>query len=88
MDSVSCATVAEEADRARNGIGASMDIDMRSRDGRRGRWNGLRQIVLGLAVIVVGAGFWSVAGSAVCRAQENPLGEVHTPAAAATAEDA
>ena len=75
---VSCATVVKEADRARNGIGASMDIDMRSRDGRRGRWNGSRQIVLGAALIVVGAGVWSMAGSVVCRAQENPLGEVHT----------
>jgi Ca-activated chloride channel homolog len=75
---VSCATVAEEADRARNGIGAIMDIDMRSTDGRRGRWNGSRQIVLGVALIVVGAGSWGMVGSVVCRAQENPLGEVHT----------
>ncbi len=75
FDSVSCATVAEEAGRARNGIGASMD--RRSRDGRRGRRNGSRQIVLG-AALIVGAGFWSMAVSAVCRAQENPLGEVHT----------
>jgi Ca-activated chloride channel homolog len=77
MGLVSCA-VAEEAGRARNGIGASMDIDRRSRDGRRGRWNGSRQIVLGVALIVVGVGSWSMAGSVVCRAQENPLGEVHT----------
>jgi Ca-activated chloride channel homolog len=78
MGPVSCATVAEETDRARNGIGAGMDINMRSRDGRRGRWNGSRQIMLGAALIVVGAGVWSIAGSVVCRAQENPLGEVHT----------
>jgi Ca-activated chloride channel homolog len=78
MGPVSSATAAEQADRPRNGIGASMDIDMRSRDGRLGRWNGSRRIVLGAALIVVGAGFWSAAGSVVCFAQENPLGEVHT----------
>ncbi|HSY70178.1 MAG TPA: VWA domain-containing protein [Edaphobacter sp.] len=78
MGPVGCATVVEEADRARNGIGAGMDIDMRSRDGRRRRWSGSRQIVLGVALIVVGAGSWSIVGGVVCQAQENPLGEVHT----------
>jgi Ca-activated chloride channel family protein len=53
---------------------------MRSEGGRQGRRNGLRQAVVGLAVMMVGAGLWGTAGSAVCRAQENPLGEVHTPA--------
>jgi Ca-activated chloride channel family protein len=56
----------------------TMDIDMQTNSGRRGRWNKGRQAVLGLAVILVGAGFWSTAGSVVCRAQENPLGTVHT----------
>jgi Ca-activated chloride channel family protein len=74
--SVGDAMEAEEAGRARNGIGA----DMRSKGGRQGRWNGLRQAVLGLAVMMVGAVVWGAAGSAICRAQENPLGEVHTPA--------
>ena len=78
MGPVGCATVVEEADRARNVIGAGMDIDMRSRDGRRRRWSGSRQIVLGVALIVVGAGSWSIVGGVVCQAQENPLGEVHT----------
>jgi len=54
-----------------------MDINMRSRDGRR--WSGLRRAVLGFAVMV-GAGLWSAVGSTICVAQENPLGEVHTPA--------
>ena len=40
----------------------------------------MRQAVLGLAVMMVGAAVWGVAGSAVCWAQENPLGNVHTPA--------
>ena len=78
MGPVGCATVVEEADWARNVIGAGMDIDMRSRDGRRRRWSGSRQIVLGVALIVVGAGSWSIVGGVVCQAQENPLGEVHT----------
>jgi Ca-activated chloride channel family protein len=34
--------------------------------------------VLGVALIVVGAGSWSIVGGVVCQAQENPLGEVHT----------
>ena len=53
---------------------------MRSEGGRQGRWNGLRRAVVGLAVMIVAAGLWGAAGSAVCWAQENPLGEVHTPA--------
>jgi Ca-activated chloride channel family protein len=69
-----------EDDKAQNGMGAVMDIDMRSRDGRRGCRAGWRQAVWGLAVVLAGAGLWGGAGSAVCRAQENPLGEVHTPA--------
>jgi Ca-activated chloride channel family protein len=69
-----------EDDKAENGMGAVMDIDMRSRDGRRGCRAGWRQAVWGLAVVLAGAGLWGAAGSAVCRAQENPLGEVHTPA--------
>ena len=40
----------------------------------------MRQAVLGLAVMMVGAVVWGAAGSAVCRAQENPLDNVHTPA--------
>jgi Ca-activated chloride channel family protein len=36
--------------------------------------------MLGLAVLLVGAVVWGAAGSAVCRAQENPLDNVHTPA--------
>ena len=51
---------------------------MQNKSGRRGSWNKGRHAVLGLAVILVGAGFWSTAGSVVCRAQENPLGTVHT----------
>ena len=47
-------------------------------DGQR-RWNGLRRAVLGVGV-VVGAVLWGAAGSAVCRGQENPLDNVHTPA--------
>ena len=62
----------------RNGIGASMDINMGSREGRRG--SGLRRLALGLAVMVVGAGLWGAAGSTLCVAQENPLSAVHTPA--------
>jgi Ca-activated chloride channel homolog len=61
-------------------MGAVMDIDMRSKDGRRGCRAGWRQAVWGLAVVLAGAGLWGAAGSVVCRAQENPLGEVHTPA--------
>jgi Ca-activated chloride channel homolog len=53
---------------------AGLDIDMRSRDARRGCWNGLRRVALGLAMIVACAG---VCGT-VCFAQENPLGDVHT----------
>src|SRR5271155_1785686 len=53
-----------------------MDIDMRNKGDRRGPWNGLRA-TLGLGVMMVGVVLWSVAGSAICRAQENPLGEVH-----------
>ena len=56
-----------------------MDIDMGSRDRRRGRWTRLRQTLLGLAIVVACAGFWNGVGS-VCAAQENPLGAVHTPA--------
>jgi Ca-activated chloride channel homolog len=52
---------------------------MRSEGSGQRRWNGLRQAVLGLAVMMVGAVVWGAAGGAVCRAQENPLGEVHTP---------
>src|SRR5712691_5601493 len=48
-------------------------------DGQR-RWNGLRRAVLGVGVVVVGAVLWGAAGSAVCRGQENPLDNVHTPA--------
>lgn len=55
-----------------------MDINVRNRGGRR--WNGLRQAVFGLAVMMVGAVLWGAAGGTVCAAQENPLGEVHTPA--------
>jgi Ca-activated chloride channel homolog len=54
-----------------------MDNDMRNKDGKRGCRNGSRQAVWGLALIVC-AGFWSVLGSVVVRAQENPLGTVHT----------
>ena len=61
-------------------MGAGMDIDMRSKGGRRERWAGWRQAVCGLAVVLAGAGLWGVAGSAACRAQENPLGQVATPA--------
>jgi Ca-activated chloride channel homolog len=53
---------------------AGMDIDMRSRDGRRGCWDGLQRVALVLAMIMVGAGLCGT----VCFAQENPLGEVHT----------
>jgi Ca-activated chloride channel family protein len=53
---------------------AGLDIDMRSRDGRRGSWAGLQRVALGLAMILVGAGLCGT----VCFAQENPLGEVHT----------
>jgi len=58
-----------------------MDINMRNRSGKHGRWNGLRQAVAGLAVMILGAALWGAAGSAVCRAQENPLDNVHTPTA-------
>src|SRR5271154_5301331 len=58
--------------------GASMHINMRSNEGRWVSWNWLRQGMVGLAVVMVGAVLWGAAGSAVCRAQENPLGEVHT----------
>jgi Ca-activated chloride channel family protein len=56
-----------------------MDSDMRNKGGKQRRWDRLRQVVVGLAVIVAGAGLWSVAGSTGCLAQENPLGVVHTP---------
>jgi Ca-activated chloride channel homolog len=52
-----------------------MDINVQSKDGSQGRWNGVRRAVVGLAVCAV---LWGVTGSAVCGAQENPLGEVHT----------
>jgi Ca-activated chloride channel family protein len=67
---------AEEARRARNGIGAKM----RSKGNRQGRWNGLRKAVLGVGVVMVGAVLWGMAGNAVCWGQENPLDNVHTPA--------
>ena len=51
---------------------------MRSKGGRQQRWNAVRQAVLGLAVVMTGAVLWGAAGAASCRAQENPLGEVHT----------
>ena len=35
--------------------------------------------MLGLAVMMVSAVLWGAAGGAVCRAQENPLSNVHTP---------
>src|SRR5271155_4126618 len=69
-----------KTDRAWNGIGAGLDIDMRNKGARRDRWNGWLQAVLGLAVMMVGAILWGAAGSAMCWAQENPLGVVHTPA--------
>jgi Ca-activated chloride channel homolog len=68
-----------------------MDIDMRNKSDRRGPWNGLRRATLGLGIMMAGFALWSAAGSAVCRAQENPLGEVHTqppPPAPKTPEDA
>ena len=55
-----------------------MDINMGSREGRR--VSGLRRVMLGLAAMVVSVGLWGAVGSAVCVAQENPLGAVHTPA--------
>jgi Ca-activated chloride channel family protein len=39
----------------------------------------MRRALLGFAVMMVGAVVWGSAGSAVCRAQENPLDNVHTP---------
>src|SRR5882757_3061556 len=53
---------------------------MRSEGGRQGRWDRIRQVVFGLAVMLVGAVVWGAAGSAVCSGQENPLDNVHTPA--------
>ena len=53
---------------------------MGSKGGRQGRWERIRQAVLGLAVVLVGAVVWGAAGSGVCRGQENPLDNVHTPA--------
>jgi Ca-activated chloride channel homolog len=67
-----------ESDWVRNGMGAGMDINIRSDKGRWRSWNWLRQGMVSLAVMMVGAVLWSAAGSVVCRAQENPLGEVHT----------
>src|SRR5580692_98078 len=55
-----------------------MNINMGSRNKRHGRWTRFRQMLLGLAIVLTGSGFWM--GSAVCLAQENPLGAVHTPA--------
>jgi Ca-activated chloride channel family protein len=52
--------------------------DMGNSGYRQRRWTGRRQAILGLAAIMVGAVIWGLAGSAVCSAQENPLGEVHT----------
>jgi Ca-activated chloride channel family protein len=62
--------------RVRNGIGA----EMRSEGGREGRCKGLRRAMLGLAAMMVSAVLWGAGGDAVCRAQENPLSNVHTPA--------
>jgi Ca-activated chloride channel family protein len=60
-------------------MGASMDIDMRNESDRRRRANRLRQVVLGLVVMLVGALLWGSAGSAVGWGQENPLSNVKTP---------
>src|SRR5437868_14421601 len=53
---------------------------MRSKGGRQARWDRMRQVVFGLAVMLVGVMVWGAAGSAVCLGQENPLDNVHTPA--------
>src|SRR5260370_18814511 len=53
---------------------------MRSKGGRQGCWNGLRKVVLGLGVVMVGVVLWGAGGNAVCWGQENPLDNVHTPA--------
>jgi Ca-activated chloride channel homolog len=55
-----------------------MDIRMRYRGDRRRFWLAERRAVWGL-VLLLGVGLWGMAGSAAGWAQENPLGEVHTP---------
>jgi Ca-activated chloride channel family protein len=70
-----CQAMETRSERVRNGIGA----EMRSEGGRQGRCNGLWRVMLGLALMMVGAVLWGVGGDAVCRAQENPLSNVHTP---------
>ena len=60
-------------------MGASMDINMRNESDRQRRGNRVRQVIVGLAVILVGALLWGSAGSAVGWGQENPLSNVKTP---------
>src|SRR5271156_1862187 len=59
----------------RTGLGASMDITMRSEKGKTDgkAWGKATLMVLVLAL-------WVAAGTTMGFAQENPLGEVHTPA--------
>jgi Ca-activated chloride channel family protein len=57
------------------GLGASMTITMRSRDGKTW-WRRWGRAVLAVLVLAL----WAGVGTKACFAQENPLGEVHTPA--------
>ncbi len=59
---------------------------MRATGGEEG--TELRRVVLGLAVMLVGALLWGSAGSAVGWGQENPLEQCADAAASAAAEDA
>jgi Ca-activated chloride channel family protein len=71
-----CQAMETRGERARNGIGA----EMRSEGGTERRCKGLGRVMLGLAAMMVSAVLWGGGGDAVCRAQENPLSNVHTPA--------